>query len=402
MAGDTFSGYYGEFCLSPVPVELSFNWCSHNCGYCFANLNQPKRKAAIQSTMNMLEGMEKRSTFEAYLLREKYPVLLSNRVDPVASSNYKQALPIIKELADRNIPMAFQTKGGKGIDECLDMIEPSAWYVSINSLDEEYRQKMEPGAPSFDERFNLIEKLVSRGHYVSVGLNPAVPEWLPEPAKLVERIAASGAYGVWCEPLHFNTKQLAVMPEHFRSQFSDKMIARAKKRILPAEYKEFLDSIDEAVIDSGMEIFRGDYPKPSKYWEPYAKLYPKRFPTNQEFINHLVAKGVEDGTVLSIDQYIDFMSPQLPKGEMRLGHYIGATSRQVCRDDPNWSNYMSYEDLLRYMWRDGRIKMALVRNQAFSYCCVREDGELLQVFDENEEPLLVFSTQGFDNYQVEV
>ena len=33
--------FAGEFMLVPEALDVSHNWCSHNCGYCFANLNKP-------------------------------------------------------------------------------------------------------------------------------------------------------------------------------------------------------------------------------------------------------------------------------------------------------------------------------------------------------------------------
>lgn len=405
MAGDTFNTYYGEFALSPVPVELSFNYCSHACGYCFANLNKPDRKAGIQSTLNLIRDRYKRESLEAYFLREQYPVLISNRVDPFAASNYRQAIPIMRLLAEMDIPIAFQTKGGKGIDEVLEFIKPSCWYISIATLDDEHRQRMEPGAPSIKERFELVEKLVAAGHWVSVGINPAVPEWLPE--RDIDALSAEvfnrGAYGVWIERLHFNRKQLAVMPERMRSQFSEEMIKRSTRRISSDDYVEYFAKVEASAEAAGLEIFCGEHPRPSLYWTPYRKCYEKLLPTNQEFINYLVEAGTPDNSLLYLDQYLDFMLPQMPEGKLRLGHYIGATSHQVCREDPNWSNWMSYEQLLTYLWSDGRIKMSLLRNWAFSYACDRDTkGKLVERFDQFGHPILIFSTQGFRSYQVEV
>ena len=403
MAGDTFNVYYGEFAISPVPIELSFNWCSHNCGYCFANLNKPDRKANIKGTLNMLSEMHKRQTLEAYLLREKYPVLISNRVDPFAVSNYRQSLPIIELLTQLDIPVAFQTKGGRGIDECLAMVKPSCWYISINSLDEDYRKRMEPGAPTFKERLQLAEKLVSRGHSVSIGINPAVPEWLPNPGELIKQIAATGAHGIWAEPLHFNAKQIKTMPDKVRSQFTQAQLDRAKKQIVPSDYAKFLSHIEELAIESGLEVFSVDHSKPSQFWVPYKEKYQKLFPTNQDFINHLVATGTANNSIIKVEQYLDFMVPKLPNGVLGCGHYIGATAHQICREQENWTNHMSYKDLLIYLWNDGRIKMALVRNHAFSYACERhENGNLLEITDNNGHRLLTFSTAGYDNYQIEV
>ena len=37
--------YWGELFVSPAPLEMTLNHCSHACAYCFANLNDPQRRA---------------------------------------------------------------------------------------------------------------------------------------------------------------------------------------------------------------------------------------------------------------------------------------------------------------------------------------------------------------------
>ena len=147
--------------------------------------------------MRLLSDYQNRNTLEATLLKQCYPVLLSNRVDPFANSNWFQSLPVIEAMTDLGIPIAFQTKGGKGIDDVLDMVSPSAWYVSIAMLDDSIRQRIEPGAPTIESRFELLEKLVDRGHVPTVGLNPWVPEWCPlsDVEKILERLQGIGVKG---------------------------------------------------------------------------------------------------------------------------------------------------------------------------------------------------------------
>lgn len=403
MAGDTFSTYYGEFLVSPIPIELSFNWCSHACKYCFANLNQPQRKANVQSTLNLLRDRYKRKSFEAFLLREQYPVLVSNRVDPFAVSNYRQVLPVLRLMSELEIPIALQTKGGRGIDEALEFLPKSCWYISLATLNDEHRQQMEPGAPSISERLALIEKLVAAGHSVSVGINPCLPEWLPHPENLTRAIAERGAYGAWIEPLHFNRKQLLAMGPKDQALMGEAVIERALKRKVPSDYAAFLDRVEESAIAAGLEVFSVDRPKPSQYWKPYREIYQKVFPTMTEFINHLVNSGTPERGLITIDQFLEFMLPYLPEGTLSLGHYIGSTAHQVCREHPNWSNWLSYKELLTMLWGDGRIKMSPVRNRAFSFACDRaSDGKLVARFDQYGQPILIFSVQGFDSYQVEV
>jgi DNA repair photolyase len=344
-----------------------------------------------------------RKSFESFLLCEQYPVLISNRVDPFAVSNYRQALPVMELLTEMEIPIAFQTKGGRGIDDALKFLKPSCWYISIATLDEDFVRQMEPGAPSVKERLELIEQLTAAGHSVSVGINPCVPEWLPEPGKLTSAIAERGAYSAWIEPLHLNAKQVKQMGPKGQTLMGEKVIRRAKKRQCPPEYVRYLRGVKQSAIASGLEIFSGDNPTRSNYWQPYEQMYPKLFPTTQGFVNHLIDSGVPDNALITLDQYLDYMLPKLPKGVLRIGHYVGSTAHDVCRDYDNWSNLMTYEELLLMLWNEGRIKLSPQRNRAFSRACDRaHDGTLVERFDQFGDLYLIFSQQGFDNYQIEV
>jgi len=222
--------YYGEFLINPIPLELSMNFCSHRCYYCFANLNRPNRKLNTPQLMRFLASYKQRDTLAAHLLQQGYPVVVSNKSDPFAGSNYQITLPVLEVLTSLGVPVQFQTRGGKGIDEALTIVKPSVWYVSITMMNDTLRRKIEPGAPSIDSRFELITRLVEAGHYVVVGLNPCVPEWLPDPGPLLERVRAAGAWGVWVERLHLNHDQITNLTPKEKEAISQPIIDRAKKR----------------------------------------------------------------------------------------------------------------------------------------------------------------------------
>ena len=57
--------YFGEFLINPVPLELSFNYCSHKCAYCFANLNKPDRQFDVLRFMRFIRDYPNRDTLAA-------------------------------------------------------------------------------------------------------------------------------------------------------------------------------------------------------------------------------------------------------------------------------------------------------------------------------------------------
>jgi DNA repair photolyase len=227
------SAYYGEFLISPVPLELSLNYCSHRCSYCFANLNKPDRNASAKEIITQIANSHKNTSYESLLLANKAAVLISNRVDPFAESNYRIALPIIEMLQSNGNPVVFQTKGGKGIDKCLDSLNyKTLWYISISFWDDEKRKKIEPAAPSISERLELVKELKQQGHDVIIGINPLCPDWLPESEfeSLLEKLQELNIKNLWISSLHLNSQQIASMPDYDRAKYSQELLNDAKSK----------------------------------------------------------------------------------------------------------------------------------------------------------------------------
>jgi DNA repair photolyase len=378
MPGDTITSFYGEFLVNPVPLEWSGAYCSHACPYCFANLNSeyrkqtkgvPLRYADVKNTINLIQQQYERDSMEAFWLREGYPVLLSNKVDPFSNSNYRTALPLINLMAEMDIPMAFQTKGGRGIDEALEVIKPSVWYITIEFSDESLARQLEPAAPSIESRYELIAKLRDRGHEVVLGLNPLSVEWCPEPEKILQRCKDLGVWGVWTELLHFNKDQAALAGQH--GVIPQAMIDRyrVKKRPEEALFKHWLRTRNIA-HDLGLEVFSGGQTCHSRYFDAYKRCYPKLLPTMQDWVNHCIDEGWDSNKLISFAEFADFFLPLLPHPDkkLRVGHYFGATCHQIPREmGEKWSNWMTWQELLELSWRDRRVKWCPVKMPAFAY-----------------------------------
>ncbi len=401
--------FYGEFLSSPIPLDLSLNWCSHACAYCFANINAPGRTANIKQVMGLLSGIEERRSLEARLLRAGYPVLASNKVDLFAGSNYQQALPLLETMTELGIPVAFQTRGGKGIDEALAFLPPSCWYVSICQTDDAARKAIEPGAPPLEARWELIEKLRAKGHEVLLAINPLVPEWMPEPAAVFERAAKLGVWGVWMELLHFNKDQeaalrggsdrkVALRPDA-AEVLTESIIRRARARKRPEELRAFHEAAEMSALAAGLHPYHIGLDRPTRYWEPYRRLYPKTFPVMQDFVNWAF-EALEPGQVVSFADYERVMIPRLPEPDRAfpIGNYIGAKKPALLRDN-NYPNSMSYWQILAEGWKHLLKNFSL--NPAGLGCFARagtQDGDVAgpwtEYVDERGLQYLVFAPHG--------
>lgn len=405
--------YYGELLVSPIPLELSFNWCTYQCTYCFANLNVPNRKANPTAITRFLADYHNRKTLEATLLQRGYATCVSNLVDMFAPSNYAEALPIIRTMHDLGLPLQFQTRGSnnqKWEDDLLDSLDrPSVWYISITMLDDDLRKKIEPGAPRIENRFALMRQLRERGHRVILGLNPLTREWCPDPEALIDRAIDAGAEGIWTERLHTNYRQVNNMPAKDRAAIGEDLLKRSQKRRSdPADMEHFMRTRLYA-LDRGMQVFsigQGCY---SEFPDIYHSTYPgATFLTLQDFVNWCYRNDLA-GQLIPFEVFAAFFEPSMPRGTYPIDSYLGAVAHNL------WWEYkvpaqMTYKQLLSIIWRQVGIKSNPARMPCFSYAAKWDDGSLdgkkgwIVYVDENDMPYLCFTDahEGFSDYYTHV
>lgn len=393
------SPYWGEFLASPAPLELSLNYCSHKCGYCFANLNVPDRKADVGAIMRFLADFHNRSTFVAHLMQQGYPVCISNRVDPFAVSNDEIAIPIFETLESLQHPYVIQTRGGRNALKCLDWMSPTVWYVSFAQSDDKLRKQIEPGAPTIKHRLELIEKAKSLGHDVVVGMNPCIEEWLPNPEPLIKQLASLGVHGCWVEPLHFSSKQVGKLTDRERAAIGEQPIKKALKRNTPPEVLRHHLKTRDLVTKHGMEVFSGGQGIPSGFFDPY-KRFPV-FPTMQDFVNHC-HENVKDDGVLTFGDFRDFMLPKLPQGTWSIGHYFGKTAQNLAKSK-QWQNRMTFEDALAIMWDESGVKGNPAAFPCFAHLGDElDDGSFDIIVDDDGHSLISFSREFYDSDVVDI
>lgn len=398
------TAYYGEFLISPIPLELSLiEPCDYACRFCFAILGDRHQAAksgkrqnrnGSKQAANLLSDFRNRNTLEAKLLQQGYPVLMSNRTDPFGRVNRAAAIPIMRLLTELGNGVAIQTKGFANPDdipEVMEFLKPSCWYISIALNDEDLRAKIEPGAPSLRDRLKLIETLRTHGHSVVVGINPCVPEWLPRPQELIQQIAAAGAEGVWVQALHLSSSQEKQLKPREREALGEEIIARAKKRPYHAIDMAHVDAVRAIAREHGLEVFSAGQGDRSDFFEIYRRHYPKTFPIMQDLVNLCHDEGLEKGALVTFADFCELMLPFLPEGIFQVGSYLGATGHNVIREIPGWTNRFSYDALLRMIWDEPRFNLSPSQNKAFSYAVATDAAGGLLITDEEGLPVLAFT-----------
>ncbi len=340
--------FSGEFLVSPIPLQLSLNWCSHACSYCFANLNKPGRAAKVKELQSQLKNFQGQQNIVAHLLRERYPVLISNLVDPFATSNYQIAVPVMEQLTDLGVPVCVQTRGGKGIDDALSFLPPSVFYISIPTLDDAVRKRIEPAAPSIQSRLELIDKLHAKGHKVIIGANPM--DWVEDHDTYVTELQKRGCTHFWLGMLHFSHEQVRNMPEWAKKALGPEILSGITgKRKHPEFQVDRMAEFIRVLTDRGATWFSTECLFSTDFFDIYGEVYPKVFPTTSQFLSGHAKHHQEDFT-LNIDNWLAYASPKCPEGTFHMPGYLFNRDRNIYDKRPDLPKKMSYRDLLKLMW----------------------------------------------------
>ena len=380
--------YCGEFLVVPSPLHYGLNWCSHNCFYCFANLNKPDRRSNNASIKKFQKALENPAddSIEARMLRANMPITISNDSDPCAKSNAGVFLPIWEQIEKFNLPVAFQTKGG--CRETEDMIingRRNQFYITLTSDDDDLLRRAEPGAPPFEQRMELIRRAVAAGHFVIVGMNPLIPHWWIDFEGVISRLRSYGVTHLWIGKLHFATSQLANMPPKRKSEWATE-VHLGSRRTEPPHFQ-----LMKTELEKHFNVYRGTDSSRIHFW----KEYGEGIKTVNCWLAHLTYYCKEHGVkqiITPFDAFADFIIPDC------MLDYYGAKCKELIQPFRNkvWQHiqqepviYTMY-DALKYHWDMRRYKTHL-RVDDFSIL-IENDGT--DVLDEDGNPYVVFTLGG--------
>jgi DNA repair photolyase len=284
----SFRVYSGEYLVSPVPLHYGFNYCSHGCFYCFANLNDPARRVDGKSLRRILKKIRagESDTLEAFLVARGHPVLMANDSDPLAASNFDAFEIAHDAFAEAGVRMTYQTKGGKPEHERVMLDDaPTMIYVSLTGDDEDLLRQAEPGAPSFAARLDFIARAKAKGHHVVAGVNPLIHWWWNDFGGALAKLEALGVRHAWVGQLHLTHDQLKNMPGKAKERFSSE-VHLGKGRLGDPGF----DAKVEEMRARGWRVFDG-LSETRDFWDAYFALGFPFYPTAEGFFQALNAES---------------------------------------------------------------------------------------------------------------
>ncbi|MDT8449569.1 MAG: PA0069 family radical SAM protein [Wenzhouxiangellaceae bacterium] len=192
-----------------VPFEQSINpyrGCEHGCLYCYAR--------PTHSYLDLSPGLDfetrlfyKRNAvelLEAELRRPGYvckPITIGANTDPYQPIEREHRLTrrLLEKMLEYRHPVSLITKGVL-VERDLDLLSELAGlnlvsvFISVTSLDDELKRRLEPRAASAAARLRAIERLSGAGIPVGALVAPVIPALTDhELEAILERIAEAGA-----------------------------------------------------------------------------------------------------------------------------------------------------------------------------------------------------------------
>lgn len=173
-----------------VPMKYSINpyqGCEHGCIYCYARNSHEywgynagvDFEQKIMVKKNAAELLERKLTSRSW---EVSPVMLSGNTDcyQPAEAKFKITRQLLKLFLKHRHPVGIITKNAlvlrdRDILEELARMKLVHVLLSITSMNDETRKKLEPRTASVSKRFRAVKELSDRGIPVSVMFAPVIP-----------------------------------------------------------------------------------------------------------------------------------------------------------------------------------------------------------------------------------
>jgi DNA repair photolyase len=353
--------FIGGYLFQPAAFDYSTDTCRNNCAYCFANINKAERTGNLKGAIKKFYKKEA-VTYDDFLLRDGYPICVSNKSDPFTERNWRDTLALCYHLV--NIPngVYFQTKCGPGMDEALDILgdKKPVVYITVTTLRDDIAAVLEPGAPPPSERLRIAKDLHRRGYLVLVAVNPCAEQWMPrnEFETLVFELKAAGMLHMVIEPLDMSRSRIRILSPNRRLRIGEDVLADC----ISGRVRQYVKESRQYLIEAGMVICKKGMPFRTSIFDDIKNRLGKTMPNHQDFINYCFDSKGDGGGVVTFAEF-----DQVIRGG-RGGVFDMAFQGCAIRDYLLRAGFVSWKenrhvpthrDLLRIVWNDPRHRISI-------------------------------------------
>jgi len=313
--------------------------------------------------MNIITGKSKSNGLLNFLFKHGHPICISNRSDPFCATNINDTLAVLRILAQQPNGIFFQTKGGVGIDDALDILRGKrdvVFYITITTIRDDISSRMEPGAPLPGERIKLAKDLKKNGYEVIIAINPCFEPWMPESdlIDLEENLLECGISHYVFQRLKVSWRDIKSFSPYRISQFSDDEMKKATEKT--DKYFQFQV---ERQIAKGLNTVAFGMPYKTGFFKSIHASLPRSLNNLYSLINNLNEprevrfEEYRDVMLFGSEHLLSFSGLEIPK-------YILNQNRAVWKN-PKRQKIRMFEQLLNVFWNDNGMSASPQNNFLF-------------------------------------
>lgn len=198
-------GSQAVLCEYPVRLD-TYSGCSHGCKYCFARTKVDIEKVTMKNCAKQLRSfIEGKRNGVTKWCDWAIPLHWGGLSDPFQPIERRggASLECLKVFAETKYPVIISTKGKLITEEpYLSILRECNAVVQVSMVCSSY-DRMEPGAPSFEERLSMVARLAGNCRRVIVRAQPYITGVKREFLSNVPRFSEVGAHGVTVEGMKF-------------------------------------------------------------------------------------------------------------------------------------------------------------------------------------------------------
>ncbi len=158
-------------------VANPYGGCTHNCRYCYASFM--KRFTGHEEPWGAFLDVKSYESCKLPQTLSGKTVLLSSVTDPYNpfEAKYHKSREILELLRHKDAHVEILSKSDLMVQD-LDLLKEMpdlSVGISLNTLDDNFRKAMEPGAPSVQRRLNALETLHNAGIKTYLFISPIFP-----------------------------------------------------------------------------------------------------------------------------------------------------------------------------------------------------------------------------------
>lgn len=169
----------------PYKYDLNvYRGCSHHCQYCYAlyshkYLENGSFFDTIYVKTNIVEALEKELSSKRWKREVVNLGGVTDSYQPI-EEKYKIMPEVLKLMIKYKTPIVISTKSDLILRD-VDLLEELAKIASVNvavtitTMDENIRNKIEPGAKSSEKRIEVLKKLANKNIGLGLHLMPILP-----------------------------------------------------------------------------------------------------------------------------------------------------------------------------------------------------------------------------------